>query len=336
MHDARTSAPGYRWRLIAALAAVYVIWGSTYLAIRFAVETLPPFLMAGVRFLLSGGALYAWALYRGAAKPDLQHWRSAFIIGTLLLLGGNGGVVWAEQFVPSGLAALLITSEPFWVVLLVWLMPGGHRPTGGVILGLLLGLFGISLLVGPGNLLDGRGIHLGGASVLFLASLSWAAGSLYSSKARLPGSAVLSTGMQMLAGGIVLTIFGILMGDWNKLVWQDVSARSMLSLVYLTLFGSIIGFSSYFWLLRNTTLTRASTYAFVNPVVAVFLGWAFAGEAITPRTLAATALIVVAVMLVILRHAPPDGALGLEPLDAPTIPAAEVNPNLKLRANPDA
>lgn len=336
MPDSRTSAPGYRWRLIAALAAVYLIWGSTYLAIRFAVETLPPFLMAGIRFLVSGGALYAWARVRGAAKPDWLHWRSAFIIGTLLLLGGNGGVVWAEQFVPSGLAALLITSEPFWVVLLVWLMPGGHRPTGGVILGLLLGLFGITLLVGPGNLLDGRGVHLGGASILFLASLSWAAGSLYSSKARLPGSAVLSTGMQMLAGGIVLTIFGFLMGDWNRLVWQNVSSRSVFSLVYLTLFGSIIGFSSYFWLLRNTTITRASTYAFVNPVVAVFLGWALAGETITPRTLAATAIIVVAVMLVILRHAPPAGALGLEPLDAPAIPTIEVNPDLKLRANPEA
>ncbi|MBI1738028.1 MAG: EamA family transporter [Acidobacteria bacterium] len=336
MRDVGTLAPGYRWRLISALAAVYVIWGSTYLAIRFAVETLPPFLMAGIRFLLSGGALYAWARFRGAEKPDWQHWRSAFIIGTLLLLGGNGGVVWAEQFVPSGLTALLITSEPLWVVLLVWLMPGGHRPTGGVVLGMFLGLLGIILLVGPGHLLDGRGVHLGGAFVLFLASLSWAAGSLYSSKARLPDSAVLSTGMQMLAGGIVLTIFGTLMGDWSRLVWENVSARSLFSLAYLAVFGSIIGFSSYFWLLRNTTLTRASTYAFVNPVVAVFLGWAFAGEAITPRTLSATAVIVVAVMLVILRHAPPAGALKIEPLDAPAIPPAGVKSDLDLRASPEA
>jgi drug/metabolite transporter (DMT)-like permease len=333
MHDAGILAPGYRWRLIAALASVYVIWGSTYLAIRFAVETLPPFLMAGVRFVLSGGALYAWARLRGAGKPDWLHWRSATIIGILLLLGGNGGVVWAEQFVPSGLTALLITSEPLWVVLLVWLMPGGHRPTGGVVLGMFLGLFGIILLVGPGHLLDGRGVHLGGAAVLFLASLSWAIGSLYSSKARLPDSAVLSAGMQMLAGGIVLTIFGTLMGDWSRLVLQNVSARSLFSLAYLAVFGSIVGFSSYFWLLRNTTLTRASTYAFVNPVVAVFLGWAFAGETITSRTLSATAIIVVAVMLVILRHAPPDNALGLEPLDAPAIPAPGVKSDLNLRAS---
>jgi len=137
MPDAAIHASGYRWRLVAALASVYVIWGSTYLAIRFAVETLPPFLMAGIRFILSGGVLYAWARLRGAGKPDWLHWRSATIIGTLLLLGGNGGVVWAEQFVPSGLTALLITSEPLWVVLLVWLMPGGHRPTGGVVLGMI-------------------------------------------------------------------------------------------------------------------------------------------------------------------------------------------------------
>lgn len=336
MHDAGIHAPGYRWRLIAAFAAVYVIWGSTYLAIRFAVETLPPFLMAGIRFLVSGGALYAWARWRGAEKPDWLHWRTATIIGTLLLLGGNGGVVWAEQFVPSGLTALLITSEPLWIVILVWLMPGGHRPTGGVIFGMLLGLFGISLLVGPGHLLDGRGVHLGGAAVLFLASLSWAAGSLYSSKARLPSSGVLSAGMQMLAGGAVLTVFGTLVGDWNKLAWQSVSARSLLSLAYLAVFGSIVGFSSYFWLLRNTTPARASTYAFVNPVVAVFLGWAFAGEAITPRTLAATVIIVVAVMLVILRHAPPAGALKLEPLDAPVIPSETVKSNLELRSSPEA
>ncbi|MCL4522603.1 MAG: EamA family transporter [Acidobacteria bacterium] len=327
MPDRDFYASDYRWRLVAALAAVYVIWGSTYLAIRFAVQTLPPFLMAGARFVLSGAVLYAWARMRGAGKPDWLHWRSALIIGTLLLLGGNGGVVWAEQFVPSGLTALLVTSEPFWVVLLVWLMPGGHRPTGGVVFGMLLGLVGIILLVGPGNLLDGSGVHLGGAFVLFLASLSWAAGSLYSSKARLPDSAVLSTGMQMLAGGIVLTIFGTLMGDWSRLAWQSVSARSLFSLVYLIVFGSIIGFSSYYWLLRNTTPTRASTYAFVNPVVAVFLGWALAGEAITPRTLAATVIIVVAVMLVILRHAPPPGALQLEPLDAPAVSHAEGKSN---------
>ena len=330
MPSAAAHASGYRWRLISALAAVYVIWGSTYLAIRFAVETLPPFLMAGIRFLVSGGALYAWARFRGAEKPDWLHWRSALIIGTLLLLGGNGGVVWAEQFVPSGLTALLITSEPFWVVLLVWLMPGGHRPTGGVIFGMLLGLVGIFLLVGPGSVLQGGNIPWVGASILFLASLSWAAGSIYSSKARLPGSAVLSTGMQMLAGGFVLTIFGLLMGDWNRLAWQSVSTRSLLALGYLTVFGSIVGFSSYFWLLRNTTMTRASTYAFVNPVVAVFLGWAFAGETITPRTLLATAIIVLAVMLVILRHAPSAATLELEPMDACVAPKSGTESDLSL------
>ncbi len=336
MHDEGIHAPSYRWRLIAAFAAVYVIWGSTYLAIRFAVETLPPFLMAGIRFLVSGGALYAWARWRGAEKPDWIHWRTAAIIGTLLLLGGNGGVVWAEQFVPSGLTALLITSEPFWIVILVWLMPGGHRPTGGIIFGMLLGLLGIGLLVGPGSLLDGHSLNLSGVAVLFLASLSWAAGSLYSSKARLPRSGVLSAGMQMLAGGAVLTLFGTLAGDWNRLAWQNVSARSVFSLAYLAVFGSIVGFSSYFWLLRNTSPARASTYAFVNPVVAVFLGWAFAGEVITPRTLLATVIIVIAVMIVILRHAPPADALKCEPLDAPAVPPAAIETNLELRSRPEA
>ena len=335
MRDAVTHTRGDRWRLIASFAAVYVIWGSTYLAIRFAVETLPPFLMAGIRFLVSGGALYAWARWRGDDKPDWRHWRTAAIIGTLLLLGGNGGVVWAEQFVPSGLTALLITSEPFWIVILVWLMPGGHRPTVGVLFGMLLGLVGLSLLVAPGQLVNGHGVHLGGAFVLFLASLSWAVGSIYSSKARLPGSGVLSAGMQMLTGGAVLTLFGILVGDWNRLAWHSISARSVFSLVYLAVFGSIVGFSSYFWLLRNTTPARASTYAFVNPVVAVFLGWALAGEFITRRTLLATVIIVVAVMLVILRHAPPADALKLEPLDAPAIPPA-AKTDLELQSSSEA
>jgi len=303
MIDTVLRSAAYRWRLIGALAAVYIIWGSTYLAIRFAIETLPPFAMAGLRFLVSGGALYAWARFRGAEKPDLLHWRTSAMIGALLLLGGNGGVVWAEQHVPSGLAALLITSEPFWIVLLVWLMPGGHRPTGGVALGMFLGLIGIAFLVGPGQILNGQHVHIGGAIVLFLASLSWAAGSLYTSKARMPRSAVLATGMQMLSGGALLTLLSAFAGEWQAIQWQHVSSRSLLALVYLTIFGSIVGFSSYFWLLRNTTPARACTYAFVNPVVAVFLGWALAAEPLTPRILLATAIIVIAVMLVITRHA---------------------------------
>jgi drug/metabolite transporter (DMT)-like permease len=292
------------------------------LAIRFAIDTIPPFLMAGFRFILSGGALYAWALWRGAFKPDLRHWGAAASIGGLLLLGGNGGVVWSEQHVPSGLVALLVTSEPLWVVILVWMMPGGHRPTGGVVLGMFLGLFGIALLVGPGHLLNGQSIHPVGAMVLFLASLSWAVGSLYSSKARLPASSVLSTGMQMLAGGVLLTILGTFTGEWSSLHWAAVSTRSWLAFSYLAIFGSIVGFSSYFYLLRNTTPARASTYAFVNPVVAVFLGWFCAGEPVTLRTLLATAVIVFAVMLVIARHAPPsDVSAEKRPFPSARVPA---------------
>ncbi|HWQ03578.1 MAG TPA: EamA family transporter, partial [Candidatus Nitrosotenuis sp.] len=201
MTEMRPSARPVMWKLLAAFAAVYIVWGSTYLAIRFAIETTPPFLMAGVRFVTAGAILYAWARARGDATPAKSDWRAAAIIGALLLLGGNGGVVWAEQHVPSGLAALLITSEPLWIVLLAWMLPGGRRPTGGVALGMLLGVGGIALLVGPANILNGHGIYPPGALVLFLASLAWAAGSLYSSRVHLRVSGRMATALQMLCGG---------------------------------------------------------------------------------------------------------------------------------------
>jgi drug/metabolite transporter (DMT)-like permease len=301
MNEFLTKTIGARWRLYVAFLTVYVIWGSTYLAIRFSIETLPPFLMAGIRFLIAGGLLYGWARWRGATPPAGTDWRKAWIIGGLLLLGGNGGVVWAEQRVDSGLAALLITSEPFWIVLLGWLHPRGHRPGVGVLAGLFIGLIGIGILIGPGSVNTGPRFDWIGAGVLFLASLCWAAGSLYSSRAHMPESAVMATGMQMLTGSMFLFGAGSLLGEWSRLHPAAVSLRSALALVYLIFFGAIVGFSAYYYLLRNTTPSRASTYAFVNPVVAVFLGWALAGEQITGRTLLATAVIVIGVMLVILR-----------------------------------
>jgi drug/metabolite transporter (DMT)-like permease len=317
MNEFIRRVPGSMWRLYAAFLAVYIIWGSTYLAIRFSIETLPPFLMGGSRFLLAGGLLFAWARWRGAAIPALAHWRTAAIIGGLLLLGGNGGVVWAEQRVDSGLTALLITSEPIWIVVLNWLGPRGHRPNIGVILGLLLGLAGIGLLLGPGNIAGGSRIDLIGAGVLFLATLSWAAGSLYSSRAHMPESAVMATAMQMLCGGALLLLLGLSTGEWHRLNLLNVSVRSALSVLYLILFGSIVAFSAYYYLLRNATPTRASTYAFVNPVVAVFLGWAFAGERITSQTLLATVVIVVGVMLIIFRGHAGEGSSPEECLEVP-------------------
>jgi drug/metabolite transporter (DMT)-like permease len=290
---------GERARLIAAFAAVYVIWGSTYLAILYAIETLPPFLMAGARFLVAGTVLYGWARLRGVPRPRLVHWRSAAIVGAFLLLGGNGGVVWAEQRVPSGLAALLVATVPLWMVVFESLRPTGVRPGRGVWVGLALGLAGVAFLVGRGELAGGRGADPLGAAVLIMASMSWACGSIYARGARLPESPLLATGMEMLSGGALLTVAGLLTGEWGRLALDQVSPRSLWSLLYLIVMGSLVGFTAYIYLLQKTTPALASTYAFVNPMVAVFLGWALAGEAVTPRTLLAAAVIVTAVVVII-------------------------------------
>jgi drug/metabolite transporter (DMT)-like permease len=301
MSERATNSRAPAWKLLLAFAAVYIVWGSTYLGIRVAIETTPPFLMAGVRFVAAGAILYFWARGRGDLQPAKSDLRAAAIIGALLLLGGNGGVVWAEQYVPSGLAALLITSEPLWIVLLAWAMPGGRRPTGGVALGMMLGIAGIALLISPGHMLNGHSVYLPGAAVLCLASLSWAAGSLYSSRVHLRVSGVMATALQMLCGGALLLAFSGATGEWQRFDPAAVSLRSALAVLYLLLFGSIVGFTAYFYLLRNVSPSRASTYAFVNPVVAVLLGWLVAGEPLTPRIALAAAIIVAAVMLVILR-----------------------------------
>lgn len=279
-----------------ALAAVYLIWGSTYLAIRFAIETLPPFLMAAARFLFAGALLYGWARWKGAPRPSLVHWRSAALIGMFLLLGGNGGVVWAEQRVESGLAALLIAVEPLWIVLLVWLRPGGSRPTVRVVTGLLLGFLGLVLLVSPGSAAGGA--DLLGAAVIVLASLSWAWGSLYGQRARLPESPILTTGMQMLCGGGLLFLTSLIAGEPAGFDPAAVSLRSVLALGYLLVFGSLVAFTAYVWLLRAASPVLVSTYAYVNPVVAVFLGWALAGEPLTAGTLVAAAVILSGVALI--------------------------------------
>jgi drug/metabolite transporter (DMT)-like permease len=287
-----------RARLFAAFAAVYLVWGSTYLAIRFAVETLPPLLMAGARFLLSGAILLAWARFReGAELPSRTAWRAGLISGTLLLLGGNGGVAWAEQRVPSGVAALLVAVVPLWMVLLEWLRPGGRRPPVAVFLGVGLGLAGLALLVGPDAIRSG-GTDATGAIVLVLASLSWAAGSLYAKWA--PGAAAGTSGAaaQMLAGGFVLLLAGIVAREPSHLDLAHASTRSLLGFAYLVTIGSLIGFTAYLYLLAHTSAAKAATYAYVNPVVAVFLGWAIGHEAVTSRTILAAAVILAGVAII--------------------------------------
>ncbi len=283
--------------LLLAFAAIYVIWGSTYLAIRVAIETLPPFLMAGARFLVAGLILYLIARPK-AERPSLAHWRNATFVGALLLLGGNGGVVWAEQWVPSGLAALLVATVPLWMILFEWIGPDRMRPSRRTLAGLVLGFAGVLILVG-GPETQGTMPWIP-ALVLIGASASWAIGSLVSRRIALPRSAFLATSMEMLGGGGALLATGLLWGEAAAVDLEAVSLRSALGLGYLIVFGSIIAFTAYVWLLRVTSAANVSTYAFVNPMVAVVLGWALASEPLTPRIGLAGLLIIGAVFLVVL------------------------------------
>ena len=287
-----------RARLIAAFAAVYVIWGSTYLAIRFAVQTLPPLLMASARFVIAGVIVLLWARFRDrAAWPNRVDWRVGLVSGALLLLGGNGAVSWAEQRVPSGIAALLVAIVPVFMVLIEWLRPGGRRPGAAVFVGVGLGLVGLALLVGPESLRGGSGDAIG-ALVLILGSLSWAAGSLYTKYAPKASSGTMATGAQMLAGGLTLLVASVVAGEPARLDLAHASTASLVAFVYLLTFGSLIGFTAYVYLLSHTTAAKASTYAYVNPVVAVLLGWAIGHEAVTTRTLLAAAVILAGVAII--------------------------------------
>ena len=288
-----------------AIISVYVVWGSTYLAIRFAVQTMPPFLMAGVRFLISGSLLYFVRRVWGDPQPTRQEWRSASIIGIFLLVGGNGGVVWAEQWVVSGVAALLVATAPLWMILMDTLHPRGRRPGPKVILGVMLGFSGIFILIHPFQSMDQGDIDLIGAVVLILASLFWSIGSLYSRHAKLPSSPLLGTGMEMLAGGGGLLLLGILSGETGQLSWESISTGSWLGLSYLIVFGSLIGFTAYTWLLRTAPTPLVSTYAYVNPIVAVLLGYVIAEEPLTSRILLASVLVVGSVALITITQQSP-------------------------------
>lgn len=306
-----------KWKLVVAFGALYLIWGSTYLAIRFALETLPPFTMTGARFVVAGVILYGWARLRGAPSPVLGHWPSAMLIGALLLLLGNGGVVWAEQSLSSGMTALIIATEPLFLVLLDWLQPGGRRPTWATAAGLILGFFGTGFLLAPWSTDTVFAFSWPGVASALLASIAWAAGSLYALHAKQPSSPFVSTGMQMFCGGTWLLLAGLLNGEWNAIDLGNASLRSWIAVSYLLVFGSIVAFSAYVWLLKTTSPARASTYAYINPIVAVLLGWLLAGEVVTTRMLFAMGAIIVAVFLILSRQtqrAPKPSLLPTEPL----------------------
>lgn len=307
-----------KFRIWLALFAVYITWGSTYLAIRFAVETIPPFLMAGVRFLIAGTILYAWRRLSGDAPPTRLQWRSAAIVGLFLLLGGNGGVSWAEQYVPSGIAALIVGSAPFWMVLIDALRPGGQRPNWQTASGVLVGFLGIALLINPsqesGGLLE---MNVAGVVALLLASLLWAIGSLYSRTAQLPESPLLGTGMEMLAGSASLFLVGTLAGEWGSLDLNAITPRSLWGMAYLITFGALVGFVSYTWLLRVAPTPLVATYAYVNPLIAVGLGNLLAKETLTPQIIVAALIIVGAVAMINTgrtRALKPAGQLSVVPV----------------------
>lgn len=284
-----------RWKIVIAFLAVYVFWGMTYLAMRIAVEDIPPYLMAGSRFVLAGALLYAWVRRRGDGPPTRQQWRAAAIVGAFLLVGGNASVAWAEQRVPSGLAALLIGVMPIWMVALDWLR-SGSRPSKQVIVGLLLGAVGVGLLVLPQG--GGNGVDLLGAAVLVLAAASWAWGSVISRSAPLPASPFLATSIEMIAGGVICLIVAAFAGELQHFSVAQVSARAGLAWLFLVVFGSLVAFTAYIWLLGAVSIAKAGTYAYVNPIVAVILGWAVLGEPITARTVVAAIVILIGVALV--------------------------------------
>jgi drug/metabolite transporter (DMT)-like permease len=288
-------------RIWTALLIVYVVWGSTYLAIRIAIETLPPFSMAGVRFLIAGGLLYAWAIRRGDRvhdAPGWPQWRAAAIVGAGLFLGGNGGVVFAETRIPSGVAALLVATLSLWMALLSWLAHG-ERPSRATAIGLPLGFAGTALLIGP---VQTSGIDPIGAVACMLGSLSWAAASLYSRHAPLPQRTAVSTAMQMLTGGVWMLLAGAVTGELAHVDASRFSTASVGALLYLVVFGSLIAFTAFAWLVRHAPLPLVATYGYVNPVVAVALGWAILDEPVTPRMLLAGAIIVGAVVLIANGH----------------------------------
>jgi drug/metabolite transporter (DMT)-like permease len=286
-----------RTRILIAFAAVYLIWGSTYLAIKYAVETIPPFMTGAARFLVSGAVLYAIATMRGSPRPRWGDVRTAIITGVLMLAFGNGAVMWAEMTVPSGIAALIVAAVPLWMVLIDWLRPSGVRPRLPVFIGLALGVVGIIVLVGP-TAFAGAGGFGAATLVLIAGSLSWAFGSIVTRRGQRPSSPLMTTALQMLAGGIAFVIISLAVGEVSRFSFGQVSRASFLGWAYLVTFGSLLGFTAYVYLLGAVSPAKAATYAYVNPVVAVILGWAIAHEPIGARTMTAAAIILAGVAII--------------------------------------
>jgi drug/metabolite transporter (DMT)-like permease len=287
--------------VIAAFAAVYLFWGATYLGIRIAVTSIPPFLMAGSRFVIAGSILYAWMRCHGAPRPEPAHWRSAAIIGALLLLVGNGGVAWAQQSVPTSVTALVLAATPLWMILVEWLRPLGNRPHRLVFLGLVLGFCGVALIVLGRDAHGHRVLNPAAALVLLAAPVAWSIGSIFSRHARQTETALLNVAMQMISGGALMLGASFAFGEIRGFQIAEVTRASWMAFGYLTIAGSLIGFTSYVWLLQVSTPARVSTYAFVNPLIAVMLGRCFLHEPLPKAVLLAGSLILGAVLAITWR-----------------------------------
>jgi drug/metabolite transporter (DMT)-like permease len=296
---AGATRPGVRIWL--ALGTVYILWGSTYLGIKYAIDTIPPFLMGSLRFLVAGGVLYLLAIRTGDTRGDrvgARQWIAALLIGGALLVGGNGGVILAEQYAPTGVVALLVATAPLWMAIIDRVVFGRRLPVL-VIVGLLIGFGGVAFLIGS----PGAGhINLFGAALALAAPVCWASGSVFTRHVRLPVRPLVAASMEMLWAALVFGLASILTGELGRLHWQHVSTTSIVALLYLIVFGSLIGFSAYVWLLRSAPLSLVSTYAYVNPVVAVILGGIFLGEAINARLVIAGGIIVLAVALIVVAR----------------------------------
>lgn len=318
----RFMAAPTRIRIIVAFAALYLIWGSTFLGIRFAIETIPPLLMAGTRFVLAGAIMYLVAWWQGIGKSSWAAWRTSLIIGACLLLAGNGGVTISEQYIDSGLAALIVAVVPIYIVILGWASGMTPRPVPIVWLGLVGGFVGVGVLLGPAlSFSSNGGRHPAiGMSILLVTSFIWSAGSLYSRTAKHAASPFLTAAQQMLCGGLLLLLGGIMTGETRQLHPSAMSMLSLASFIYLVIIGAVVGYTAYIWLLRHCEPAKVATYAYVNPIVAVLLGAAFAGEILSLRILIAGALIIGSVSIVITAQqlrAKVEPAIGaaIEPAD---------------------
>jgi len=285
-----------RWKRLLAFASIYLIWGSTYLAIRYGIESFAPYRMMGMRSLVAGAVLYLWGRRQSTERLSPAHWRSAFLLGALFFLGGHGCLAWAEKRIPSGVASLLVATIPVWLALFE-ISLGRIRLTPRLVLGLTLGFCGVLFLAEPAELLPGESIDVLGTVAVLLSATSWAVGTIVSRRIPLPQSSILSSGMNLLAGGTLLILVGFLSGETAPSA--EVSLRSLLAVSYLIVFGSIVGFVAYMWLLRVETASKVGTYAFVNPGIAVFLGWLAGGEALSGRILLAAALMVSGVAILV-------------------------------------